>query len=404
MVDAIGDIHENSIDELIVKNTVLLHVGDDDQLNLPESDAAFAKTRETDLVLVVPAQKVSLQEVAFASHERKLLRQTVPYSLEEQLINDVDTQHFALGPIVAAKTGGEAQVPIAIIDKQWLGSWLQQCRDAGLDIKRVLPEQLLLPYREHCWTLRAEAGRWIVRIGAYRGFAMESDNAAMVLQLLLDSANELPQKLLVQSDISVDILSSQLPELLRGSIEVLGAEESTGDNNPIIDFLQGNFARTLPWRRWWLSWRPAAILLAIAIVVHLAVGGVQHYRLNKQNIVLRQQIEEVYRSVEPRGVVNDPELQLRRKVQALKSHQGGAVLPLLQQVGEALKSIDGVAVQNLTYSERQSELRVSMSASAFKDVEAVRAAIANKGLNAQLVGSNTDGDKTRAQLRITERK
>lgn len=387
-----------------MKNTVLLHIDNNDQLDGIEGEAALAKARESEVVLVVPAQKVLLQEVSFASSERKLLRQTVPYSLEEQLIDDVDTQHFALGPVVAADAGVDSKVPVAIIDKQWLGAWLEQCRAAGLDIKRVLPEQLLLPYREHCWTLRAESSRWIVRVGAYRGFAMEADNAAMVLQLLLDSAAELPQKLLLQTDAPIEILSTQLPELLRGSIEVLNADEMVGDNNPIIDFLQGVFARTLPWRHWWLSWRPAAIVLAIAVAVHLAVGGVQHYRLNKQNIALRQQIEEVYRSVEPRGVVNDPELQLRRKVQALKEREGGAAMPLLQQVGDALKSVDGISVQNLTYSERQGELRVSLSASAFKDVEAVRAVIANKGLNAQLVGSNTDGDKTRAQLRITERK
>ncbi len=406
-----------------MKNTVLLNVGDDDQLSWTATDAtaldgeqsgvgvqrrgsaktfaAELKVREADLVLVVPAQKVALQEVPFAANERKLLRQTLPYSLEDQLIDDVDTQHFALGPIV------DAQVSVAIIDKQWLSDWLQQCRGAGLDIKRVLPEQLLLPYREHCWTLRVEPSRWVVRVGAYRGFAMEPSDAAMVLQLLLDSADELPQQLLIQtaqSDLPIEALLPQLPELLRGSIEVLNAEETVGENNPVIDFLQGAYARTLPWRRWWLSWRPVAIVLVATIVVHLIVGGVQHYRFNKQNIALRQQIEEVYRSVEPRGIVNDPELQLRRKVQALKSHQGGAVLPLLQQVGDALKAVDGIAVQNLTYSERQSELRVSLSANTFKDVEAVRAAIANTGLTAQLVGSNTDGDKTRAQLRITERK
>lgn len=377
----------------MVKNSVLLRVGDDEQLNWNA-----AHERAVDLVLVVPAQKVSLHDVPFEAHERKLLRQTIPYSLEEQLIDDVDTQHFALGPAAAA------QVPVAIVDKQWFAAWLDKCRAAGFDIKRALPEQLLLPYREHCWTLRAEPERWVVRIGSYRGFAMEPENAALALQLLLDSAAELPQKLLVQTDIPLELLLPQLPELLRGIVEVTSDDFVAPDDNPVIDFLQGAFARTLPWRRWWLQWRPAAIAFAVMIGVHLAVGGVEHYRLEKQNVALRQQIEEVYRSVEPRGVVNDPELQLRRKLQALQSNKGGNVLPLLQQVGGALKSIEGIAVQNLTYSEHQSELRVSVSANAFKDVEAVRAAIANTGLNAQLVGSNTDGDKTRAQLRIAERK
>ncbi|HET8712025.1 MAG TPA: type II secretion system protein GspL [Spongiibacteraceae bacterium] len=393
-----------------MKKTVLLRVADDGQLSWTapyaaaplrgdaQTFAAETDARNDDLVLVLPAQKVLLQDVPFAAHERKLLRQTVPYSLEEQLIDDVDSQHFALGP------AADAQVPVAIVDKQWLGGWLLRCKDAGLDIERVLPEQLLLPYREHCWTLHAEPDRWVVRVGPYRGFAMEPVDAALALQLLLDSAAELPQRLLVQTNTPIDLLLPQLPELLRGIVEPLSESDNAGDNNPIIDFLQGAFARTLPWRRWWLQWRFTAIVFAVAIVVHLGVGGVQHYRLNKQNIALRQQIEEMYRSVEPRGVVNDPELQLRRKLQALQGHQGGAVLPLLQQVGGALKSIDGIAVQNLTYSEHQGELRVSLSANAFKDVEAVRAAIANTGLNAQLVGSNTDGDKTRAQLRVTETK
>ncbi|HEY3700033.1 MAG TPA: type II secretion system protein GspL [Spongiibacteraceae bacterium] len=394
-----------------MKNILLLHASDDDQLswNAPYATtplhgsvrevAAEPAARTAELILVVPAQKVLLQEIAFAAHERKLLRQTIPYSLEEQLIDDVDAQHFALGAIQ-----GE-QVPVAIVDKQWLGAWLQQCQQAGLDIKRVLPEQLLLPYREHCWTLIAEPDRWLVRIGAYRGFALEPESAALALQLLLDSAHELPQQLLVHSAQPIEILLPQLPELLRGSIEVLEqAQPIMAGDVPIIDFLQGAFARTLPWRRWWSQWRPAAIVFAVAIAVHLLVGGVQHYRLNKQNLALRQQIEAVYRTVEPRGVVNDPELQLRRKVQALQSHQGSGVLSLLQQVGGALKTIDGVSVQNLTFSEHQGELRVSLSASTFKDVETARAAIAKAGLNAQLVGSNTDGDKTRAQLRIIESK
>jgi type II secretory pathway component PulL len=131
--------------------------------------------------------------------------------------------------------------------------------------------------------------------------------------------------------------------------------------------------------------------------------GVEHRSLNKQNIALRQQMEAVYRTVEPRGVVNDPELQLRRKVEGLQGKQGGAALPLLQQIGSALKGIAGISVQNLTYSERQGEFRLSVTAAAFKDIEAARLAMEKVGLDAQLVGSNADGDKTRAQLRITER-
>ena len=392
-----------------MKNTLLLRIDAADQLSWADADVANTKRGSahdvaadpialaSDLTLVLPAQKVLLQTVEFAAHERRLLRQTVPYSLEEELLDDVDAQHFALG----ASDG--QQVPVAIVDKQWLSQWLSQCLQAGLDIKHVVPEQLLLPYRANCWTLAIDGERWLVRIGLYRGFAVEADSAPLALQLLLDNAAEIPQQLYVYGDVALEMLLPQLPELLRGIVEVLETptQEMSPLGTPTIDLLQGVFARMLPWRRWWQQWQWPALVLVAAFVVQLLVLGIQHHRLSKQNIALRQQIETVYRTVEPRGVVNDPELQLRRKLAALQNHQGGGAIALLQQIGGALKSIDGITVQNITYSERQNELRISLSAAAFKDVEAVRAAIANTGLTAQLVGSNSDGDKTRAQLRVT---
>lgn len=393
-----------------MKSTLLINPGPGEQLfwrTANETEprcgaaaelAADPAVADADLVLVVPAQKVLLQSVSFAAHERRLLRQTVPYSLEEDLVEDVGDQHFALGAVA------DGQVPVAVVERQWLADWLARCNAAGLGIKRALPEQLLLPWRAGCWTLAPGEERWLVRVGPYRGFAFEPDSAALALQLLLDSANELPQKLLVCGDRAVADLLSQLPELLRGSVEALEtpALQVPAAGEATLDLLQGTFARTLPWQRWLREWRIPAQALALALVAQLAVSALEHHQLEKKNVALRQQIEQVYRGVEPRGVVNNPELQLQRKVKALQGQGGAGAIPLLQQVGGALKSVPGINVQNLTYSERQGEIRLSLSASAFKDVEAVRTAIAGKGLDAQLVGSNADGDKTRAQLRITE--
>jgi general secretion pathway protein L len=368
----------------------------DEKTGGPLDAAADDAIPGRELTLVLPAHKVLLQSVEFAPQERRLLRQTVPYSFEEQLIVDVDEQHFALG-----KVDGQ-RVPVAIVDKRWLAQWLTQCAQAGLDIKHVVPEQFLLPYRTNCWTLLIDRDRWLVRIGLHRGFALEADSAALALQLLLDGADEMPEKLLVCGAASIETLSLQLPELLRGSVEMLEEREiDAATATESIDLLQGVFARTLPWGRWWQQWQWPALILVAAFLTHMVVLGVQHYRLKQQNLALRQQIEQIYRTIEPRGVINDPELQLRRKLAALQNRNGDGAIALLQQVGGALHGVDGVQVQNMTFSERQNELRISLSAGAFKDIEAVRMAIANTGLNAQLIGSNTDGDKTRAQLRVT---
>ncbi len=393
----------------IVKTALLITPGDNADLCWHGADAALCHgsaqdlandptAQAAELIFVVPAQHVLLQSVVFETHERRLLRQTVPYSLEEDLVDDVDQQHFALGTIDGA------QVPVAVVQRQWLGDWLARCNAAGLDISAAWPEQLLLPWREGSWSLAVRSERWLVRVGPYRGFALEPASAALALQLLLDEADVIPERLIVYSDAPIDAILPQLPELLRGIAEQLTPPlpSPPAQGEVTLDLLQGVFARTLPWQRWWREWKLPAYALGIALVVQLVFMLVQHFQLNKQNLALRQQIEAIYRGVEPRGQVVDAELQLRRKVEALRGQRGGNALGLLQQVGSALHSMAGVTLQNLTYNERQGEIRLSIGAASFKDVEAVRAAIAGKGLNAQLMGSNADGDKTRAQLRVTE--
>jgi type II secretion system protein L len=362
--------------------------------------AATAAVHDAELVLVVPAQRVLVRTLAFDPHERGLLRRTVPYSLEEQLIDDVDDQHFALGPIA----GG--QVPVAVVARQWLAQWLERCATAGLEVKRALPEQLLLPWREGCWSLRPEPELWLVRIDRWRGFALEPASAALALQLLLDDAEQLPQQLSIYGAQPLEDLLPQLPELLRGiaAAQPEPAAALPAPGQPVIDLLQGAFARVLPWRRWWHGWRWPAGALALAVLVQFVVAGLTHHQLARQNLALRQQIEQTYRSVEPRGALVDAEKQLRRHVAVLQGDRGGGLVPLLQQVGGALTGTAGVKLQNFSYSDRQGEIRLNLQADSFKDVEAVRLAIADKGLDAQLVGSSADGDKTRAQLRIMEQR
>jgi general secretion pathway protein L len=360
--------------------------------------AALPDVRQAELLLVVPARKTVLREVGFAAHERRLLRKTVPYALEEDLVDDVEAEHFALGPV----DGG--QVPVAVVDRAWFEGWLQRCAAAGLDVKHAVPELLLLPWQPGSWSLYPQATQWLVRIDRWRGFALEPDSAKLALQLLLDDAGQLPQQLTIflddTSDPALQQWQSQLPELLRG-IAVLQPANTLNAPSPVaLDFLQGLFARRLPWKRWWTQWRIPAMALAIAVVVQFFVAGVQHYRLQKDNLALRQQVEQIYRSVVPAGAVVEPERQLRRKVEAIRGGQGGAVMPLLQSLGSAIAATQGVSIQSLNYVEKQHELRLNIIAPSFRDVEALRTAIEAGGLQAQLIGSNADGEKTRAQLRV----
>ena len=139
-------------------------------------------------------------------------------------------------------------------------------------------------------------------------------------------------------------------------------------------------------------------------------GGTRHYInlttvtelqvLENRNGELRAQIEQAYRKAIPRGAVLDPEKQLRRQVNVMTGASGQGFVSLLGQIGPVLGAVDGLILQSLNYNEKQSEVRLTIVAASFDDVETARADLEALGLKAELTGSSSEGDKTRARLRV----
>jgi type II secretion system protein L len=357
----------------------------------------------TSVILLAEAEAVALTAVNFEAHERKLLRQTIPYTLEDDCIEDVDQLHFSLGQI------DQSTVQLAIISRQKLEQGLLDLEKQGVEVNQFMSELTFVPLVKNSWSLLVEDGRWLVRSDENRGFCLTSDVAGFGLQLLMDEADQLPDSLMVycQPDQQSALLN-QIPELLRGAVQwhdlaywqviAEGLEQHKPTNG--INLLQGDFALSLPWKKWLKTWRIAAILLLSGIVFQLVTTITKLEVLESRNVELRANIEQAYRNVIPRGAVLDPEKQLRRQVNAMKGESGQGFVSLLTIIGPVLANVDGLVLQSLNYNEKQSEVRLTIMASSFDDVETARADLEALGLNAELTGSSSEGDKTRDRLRV----
>lgn len=356
------------------------------------------------IILLLDAATVALKTVIFEDSERKLLRQTLPYTLEDDCIDDVDQLHFALG------TAAASSVPIAIIKREQLEQQLQGAAEQGLEPQQIVSELCYIPWYRGSWSLVVVDGAWLVRTNEYQGFRLDVTTACLALQLLLDESDQLPERLRVYcpAEQHVEVLS-QLPELLRGIVEwhdrnywqVLAQGLSEQAIQPAaINLLQGVYARSLPWFKWWKVWKVAALLLVTVIIIQVVASYAELKILENRNVDLRAQIERSYRSVIPRGAVMDPERQLQRKVSEMKGAGGGGFVLLLQQIAPVLAAVDGLMIQSLNYTEKQAEIRLTVLANSFVDVETARANLEKLGLEAELGGSSAEGAKTRARLRI----
>lgn len=366
-----------------------------------DSERLAAESEQSSLVYIAPAESFTLSDVPYEASERKLLRQTLPYAMEENLVDDVDDLHFALGD------AAEATVPLAIVKKYDIDNWLQESQREGVEFQQVVSELQLLPLEANSWALLVEADRWLLRYGASEGFAMESDAVPLALQLLLDEQDVLPEQLTVYcSEEQQAAVLNQLPEMLKGIVQWQGEDywqafETGFKTTPRINMLQGEFALSLPWKKWWLLWKIVVIAFVVVLAVQFVTIIIQQQWLESRNLDLRADIEAAYRTVVPRGAVIDPERQLKRKVNQLQNSDGVGFIAGFAKISQVLSALEGLSIQSLNYSGKQGELRLTIVANTFDDVETARANLDKVGLKAELTGSSADGDKTRARLKVS---
>ena len=351
------------------------------------------------LCFAAPAERLRLQVLEIAAEEKKHLEQALPFMLEEQLAQDIEGLHFALQDL------GELRYGVAICDRDDMAAWASLLED--YPVNTWLPEPLTLPWEEGQWTLVLEGDRALLRTGACEGAGMERELAPAMLQAAIADI-ELPTSLVVYSE-HPDADAAVIPEALVDRAQWRKGNYSaalmlSNLNAPVLNLRQGDFAPRLPLARWWRDWRLVAGVFAAAIAVQLLATWAEYAQLGRENLALRGAIEASYRQVNPRGAIVDPERQLRTQLGGLKGGgEASHFVALASRVGAVISKHPGTTLASINYSQRNSEMRLSIVAVDYGMVEKIRGAIAADGLEAVLENSNAQGNEVRARLRITER-
>ena len=379
--------------------------------------------------LLVPGAKVVTRKLEYSEKEKKHLRNLLPFQLEESVVCDVDELHVALGTPVAG------EITLAYTDKQWLKSIFTQLSTIGLEITRCWARPQLLPFQapesdeqfeptldgpsaldddllgspSATWVLGLENGQVNLRFAEQEGFSVPLPLLVPAVDMLITAqklGNNLPQLVLrAQGRNELDTLFKSLPEHLaeRVKSQAIASDWQLDFDGKAIDLCQAEFSQRLPLERWIKLWRSVAILALVTFVVYVGVLGFHIYKLNKQNLQLRQQMEASYRKVVPNGRVNDPEKDLRIKVQQLQPKtQSGSVMGMFAGVLPIISSNTDVTVKVISYSAETGEMSINVQAHSFNSIDALRQAISVQGYTAELLTANAQGDVNTGRLKITK--
>jgi len=228
--------------------------------------AALAQQRSRPC-FAVPGADVRLLRMPVSAAEKKHIGKSLPFMLEEQVVEDIEQLHFASVPLDKLELG------VAVCARDKMLAWQALLEDFP-GIRLWLPEPLLLPWREAEWCVVLEGGDAIVRFDQFGGFTVERELLPIMLAGLAAEQAEPEAIILYGRDQAAD--TALLPEALRGRIQwrrgSLRSAMLLSEPLPSINLLQGEFTARLPILRWWREWRMVAAVFAVAFGLQLVAG------------------------------------------------------------------------------------------------------------------------------------
>lgn len=204
--------------------------------------------------MLVPTEQVRLLAVDLPLPNRAKRIEALPFAIEDQIAEPIDSVHLALGAEIAPK-----RYLVGVVRHEVMAGWIQAAEQAGLGHAAMVPDALALPRPgEGEWAVDLAADRAVVRAGDGTGFAV----SPAILQAAWQAAGR-PAALAYGAPLPA--------EMAAGGSTLAPAALSERLLAPALDLRQGAYAKrrgTLPdvWRR--LGW-----IVAIGAAAHVVIAA-----------------------------------------------------------------------------------------------------------------------------------
>lgn len=368
---------------------------------LQAAHAALAGRRCTalvDAVDVLAAEAV----LPAASHAR--LRQIVPFSLEEQLANDVDEMAFAIGPRLPS---GATQV--AAVAAERMDAWLGELRAAGIVPHALMSEADGIPDIPATLVIVIEGGRIAGRKPGHAPFVFEGLGLREALALVL--AGKPDGEELRHVRVFAD---SAGHARFAAELEALGSQFASADvkllpegvfphlavtlaQRPGTNLLQGAYAPKSNWPAMLKPWRLAASLVAAAVGLALVLEGASFWQLRSADAALDAAVTDACRRVVGDPSTSGCQREVRQRLGASTATTAEDFLSTLAAIASVRSPemrIDGLSYRNRAMDLQLVVPSVTALDSFSRELEQTRR------FDVEIQAANPADDGTEGRLRI----
>ena len=390
----------------------LLADGDGRALSAVQSGtlaAAAAASLGRRVAVLAPASDALCTSVELPQTSAARAPQVVAYALEEQLVADVESQHFAIGP------GADAtRTPVTVIARTTMDAWLAQLSAANLHPDLLVVDAALLPrftgyavalLEGELLTINDAAGNSSTLSAPPGGFAAALDvalgeQAATTALLFHTTALDWQRRSSEIEATRAQVASLKVQLLSSGVLPWLAAQLH---NAARINLLQGAYTQRSSPAAHWQRWRLAAVLAGALLIVHV---GAQAYRLWSLTRTERELDTATAQLLGPAlDAADGPGSARQRLERALLGAQAAGdasgLLPAMQVLAQAMSSVPGARIEALNFQDGALQLKLHTADA--QSLERINQSLRAAGWQSEFVSGSAAGDAYEGNLQIRGR-
>lgn len=371
------------------------------------------------LIGLIPGDEALFCLADIPAKQSRFINQALPFAVEEQIAQDIDTVHLALGRHT------DDGYRVAAIDDERMGQWVglfSGWEHARLDA--IYPDAALLPKTEGGWSvcLDGEVALMISDRGEW--LSMRSANLGMFAHTLAvppseEVVAELPVRLYateaeyrVQQSVIGELKSPGRLSIHRETLELMPLELLAHAHHhhlsSPINLCQGKFSTRTNKASPLKPWKPLIAVAAVwfGIQVAMEVGMGWYYERKADN--LEDQAMAIYREAFP-GDRRTHAGNVRRVIEGQLRVAGAEgpdldFITLMKYTGQEYSELPGsqsVSFNSVNFSRSRGELVVDVRADTYDRLSTLRNGLSNQGLEAQIGSVVNESSGARGRLTVS---
>ncbi len=379
----------------------------------------------TEIVMFWPCNAAFSTKVSLPGNQARFIQQALPFAVEEQLAQDVDKVHIALG-----EKNKAGEFSVVNIDRDLFSFYFNLVNDEmpSCPFRGIFLDSDSLPLTDESLVICISSEATLLKKKNQRSIRLNTQNLLPYLDSLFlgpvdegDGEGETftiavyieervqgeAEMLIAQIEQYPDVMVEK--EIIQISEFELLCQNQLQNIKQATNLCQGDFKVLSDSNSTWKKWRAVAVIAGLGFLLQLGVFIGKGMYYEKEALTIGQQALTEYQKIVP-GSKRITVAKLPRIIKGKlnqKSSVQSADLGFLSLLGDTgyqyQKSKDRAKLKfnSINYNQQRGELLLEMHADSYDQLERLQKAIVSTGLTAKISSAVQEKDYFRGRISVS---